>query len=187
MYCKKCGKEIREDVKYCPNCGTETSIQTKSGQIRMKKFNISQSWKPCGYIILIGGFFLTFLAIVMFFISFVDVIDELSHYGWDYLSSDEKSNLLFPVFFLILGPFVTQCGITFLKRFICISDEKVYGDLGTGLKGKYVEFTYSEILSVQATSRGGIIIETVKGTYTFTQIESPNECVNLICERLPKA
>jgi hypothetical protein len=23
-YCRRCGKEIDEDVNYCPNCGTET-------------------------------------------------------------------------------------------------------------------------------------------------------------------
>lgn len=26
MFCRKCGKEIADDIKYCPNCGCPTDI-----------------------------------------------------------------------------------------------------------------------------------------------------------------
>lgn len=30
MYCKKCGKEIAENMKFCPYCGTEVSVNTET-------------------------------------------------------------------------------------------------------------------------------------------------------------
>lgn len=46
MFCKNCGKEIEEDVKFCPECGTN---QSKSGSLNIqedKEFDTNWSEKP---------------------------------------------------------------------------------------------------------------------------------------------
>lgn len=46
MFCKNCGKEIEEDVKFCPECGTN---QSKSGSLNIqedKEFDTNGSEKP---------------------------------------------------------------------------------------------------------------------------------------------
>lgn len=32
MFCKNCGKEIEENVKFCPYCGTQITIESHSDE-----------------------------------------------------------------------------------------------------------------------------------------------------------
>lgn len=43
MFCVKCGKEIRENMKFCTNCGADLSIQfNKSKQVNTEEYNTSE-------------------------------------------------------------------------------------------------------------------------------------------------
>lgn len=72
MYCKKCGKELREGARFCPACGTPTpSTQNKRGQrVSVTDKNGNEKTKlPVlvivpGIAIVIAGAFLLFKAVL---------------------------------------------------------------------------------------------------------------------------
>lgn len=37
IYCKKCGTQVREDIKFCPKCGTEIQNQAEINDVESNK------------------------------------------------------------------------------------------------------------------------------------------------------
>lgn len=53
MYCKNCGKEVSDDAKYCPSCGTPLNVETNSNDL-----NPSKLWALLGFFIPLAGLIL---------------------------------------------------------------------------------------------------------------------------------
>ncbi|MFA6755756.1 MAG: zinc-ribbon domain-containing protein [Bacilli bacterium] len=52
MYCKNCGKEIKDDAKYCPYCGTESSHNMSdviNGEVVKNPNDVKKSNKSGSY------------------------------------------------------------------------------------------------------------------------------------------
>ena len=43
MFCKKCGKELDETVRFCPQCGTPVSEKDVPEETRMRIFGYALS------------------------------------------------------------------------------------------------------------------------------------------------
>lgn len=131
----------------------------------IRKFNLKSTWKIFGYILIIFGAIVMLSGVMLF------IIDSDEVESW------------YAIFFIAVGLLAPVYGQVFLKRSVCICADKIFGNLGRGLRSTTIEIPYSEILSVTSNANG-ITIETVKETYVFTQIESPGVCADLIKERI---
>ena len=145
-----------------------------------KKFTIRKSYRNFVVFALICCFLLFVLSLIFL----LPIVNEMFRYGWNGLSDNEKSEFV-AFAFIFISPLISfQYFTNFLRRFVCVTDEKVYGNIGFGFADKPIEASYSEIISVIARG-GGLTLETVKGTYVFSQMESPDEIVRLINSRMP--
>lgn len=56
-YCKNCGKELKDDAKFCPKCGSVVPVQEKSENYEKNEAKnispVSDTGKPPHY--LVGG------------------------------------------------------------------------------------------------------------------------------------
>ena len=145
----------------------------------MKKFTPKKSEKTVGIVLLIGGLFLLILGLIILLAA---DWKTLLHYGWKWLSEDEQTSFGSAIFMLLMAPFAVANGLSTWRRFICLTDEKVYGDMGLGFRSKPVELLYSEILAAKVRG-GGVMLETVKGSFGFSRMESPEEIAALINEK----
>lgn len=145
----------------------------------MKKFSVKRSYR----IFAVFGLICCFLLYCLNLIFLLLIVNKMLRYGWDGLWNNEKSEFVAFTFIFIFLLFSFRYLTNFMRRFVWVTDEKVYGNVGFGFVGKTIEVSYSEIISVIARG-GSITLETVKGTYVISQIELPNEIVRMIKSKM---
>ena len=71
MYCSGCGKEIEEEVQYCPHCGknlrvqpSETAVEQQAEKPRQNKEIKINTLSIIGFVISLISLFLNFFGIV---------------------------------------------------------------------------------------------------------------------------
>ncbi len=146
----------------------------------MKKYGIMSSVKTTAIILFVCAFIILVLAMLLLFGS--ETLPYLMRYGYDSLNEENRTVLWMAILMIATVPIAIMYAKSFSGRFICVTDEKVYGNIGMGLIGKEIEVSYNEIISCTCKN-DAILIETVKGEYLFYKIESFAECCNLINQK----
>ena len=44
MYCTRCGKELEEDAKFCPNCGEPVRLENRTDYTNMEDYASSNGY-----------------------------------------------------------------------------------------------------------------------------------------------
>jgi len=60
--CSKCGFELAENSKFCPNCGTQVNVSEEMGQNKMTPFGIA------GFVVSLVAIFFSNFGYMQFFI-----------------------------------------------------------------------------------------------------------------------
>lgn len=129
------------------------------------------------FICAFGGFVMMLLSLFG-----SETLPYLMRYGYGSLDEDKRTALWMTILGIPTVSIAIMHAKTLSGRFICVTDEKVYGNIGMGFIGKEIEISYNEIISCTC-KKDAILIETVKGGYLFCKIESSAECCNLINEK----
>ena len=66
MYCHQCGKEVNEESKFCPNCGTQLTQTQKSYQPIQTNVVSSEDAPSMGFAIL--SFFIPIVGLILFLV-----------------------------------------------------------------------------------------------------------------------
>lgn len=147
----------------------------------MKKYDILPEVKTVVTILLLSAFAGGVLAMLLLFGS--GTFSDFMKYGYDSLGKDKRSVLWMSILLIAIVPIAIMYAKSWSGRFICVAEEKVYGNTGMGLIGKEMEASYNEIISCTCKN-DGITLETVKGVYLFPKIRSSAECFDLINKKM---
>jgi Predicted membrane protein len=64
-YCKACGKEIEDDTRYCPSCGTEQYTNATPDRVVYREVRVQDEEIGVGAIVLaILGFIIPFIGLI---------------------------------------------------------------------------------------------------------------------------
>ncbi len=186
MFCKNCGTEIEEKTKFCPVCGCAAA--DSQGHIEkstlIKTFGASKKVKNAvklyyGMAVLFGIFGVICIG------TSADVIGTWFDYGGRWVSESDKLMVFAGVLAIIYCPLAIVYAKSGSQRRVSVYTDKIIGVISTGLLPKTFEISYTDVLSVSyASFKQGVIIESAKGTLNCYQIESPQECTDLIQSKL---
>ena len=118
MFCRNCGKEINDDVSFCPNCGCPARMVEKNQQYydyeeRLGKYETFS----------LAGFIISLLSIIITFFGIMPIISlALSMIGLKHANQMEQTykilgiiGVIISFFIIVLTIYYTLLGYSFLS------------------------------------------------------------------------
>ncbi|WP_296877172.1 zinc ribbon domain-containing protein [Thomasclavelia sp.] len=107
MYCANCGKQIADDVRFCPECGAQINNQqmnTQSNSNNSNNYNGAFRWKTgaiIGFIILILGRLFSILLCTSLLILYYDLYLQLNNFNLTIILAAEVIALILLIILII--------------------------------------------------------------------------------------